>query len=52
MPATHLGSIEMNETPPPLDLTPQESAALAVALVDYQAAVAACDDRKEQAPWG
>lgn len=52
MPATHLGSIEMNETPPPLDLTQQEIAALAVELVDYHAAFAACYYRKEQAHWG
>lgn len=52
MPATHLGSIEINETPPPLDLTQQEIAALAVELVDYHAAFAACYYRKEQAHWG
>jgi len=48
----HLGIIEVNEAPPPLDLTPQEMAALADALVHYPAAFADLYYRKEQAHWG
>jgi hypothetical protein len=52
MQASHLGMIEMNETPPPLDLTPQEMAALAAELVHDHAAFAELHYRKEQAQWG
>lgn len=51
MHVSHLGMIEINETPPPLHLTPQEIEALADALVDYHAAFAALYDRQEQAHW-
>ena len=47
-----LGIIEMNEGPPPLDLTPEEVAALADELVDYHAVFADLYYRKEQAQWG
>jgi SRSO17 transposase len=47
-----LGIIEINDIPPPLDLTPAEVAALAEALMDDHAAFAEWYDRKEQAHWG
>jgi SRSO17 transposase len=47
-----LGIIEVNDTPPPLDLTPEEVAALAHELVHYQTAFADLYYRKEQAHWG
>jgi SRSO17 transposase len=47
-----LGIIEMKEGPPPLDLTPEEVAALADELVDYHAVFADLYYRKEQAQWG
>jgi SRSO17 transposase len=52
MTVSNLGIIEINEAPPPLDLTPEEVAALADELVHYHAAFAALDDRQEQAQWG
>jgi SRSO17 transposase len=52
MQTNHLGIIEINETPPPLDLTPQEIAALAEELAHYHAAFAELYYRKEQAHWG
>jgi len=48
----NLGIIEINAGPPPLDLSPEEIAALADALVDYHAAFADRYYRKEQAHWG
>jgi SRSO17 transposase len=47
-----LGIIEINDTPPPLELTPEEVAALADELVHYHAAFADLYYRKEQAHWG
>jgi SRSO17 transposase len=47
-----LGIIEVNDTPAPLDLTPEEVAALADELVHYQTAFADLYYRKEQAHWG
>jgi hypothetical protein len=47
-----LGIIESNEAPPPLDLTPEEVAALADELVHDHAAFAALSYRKEQAHGG
>jgi len=52
MQTSHLGIIESNEAPPPLDLTPREIAALADELVHYHAAFAELYYRKEQAHWG
>jgi SRSO17 transposase len=52
MQISHLGIIGVNEAPPPLDLTPQEIAALADELVHYHAAFADLYYRKEQAHWG
>jgi SRSO17 transposase len=52
MTVSNLGSIAINEAPPPLDLTPEEVAALADELVHYQAAFAALYYRQEQAQWG
>jgi SRSO17 transposase len=47
-----LGIIEINDTPPPLDLTPEEVVALADELMHYHAAFAELYARKEQAHWG
>lgn len=47
-----LGISEVDDTPPPLDLTPEEVAALADELMHYQAAFADLYYRKEQAHWG
>ena len=44
--------IEIDETPPPLDLTPEEVEALADALIDYHAEFADLYYRIEQAHWG
>jgi SRSO17 transposase len=52
MNVSDLGIIEINEAPPPLDLTPEEVAALADELVHYHAAFAELYYRKEQAHWG
>ena len=52
MNVSDLGIIEINEAPPPLDLTPEEIAALADELVHYHAAFAELYYRKEQAHWG
>jgi SRSO17 transposase len=52
MNVSELGIIEINEAPPPLDLTPEEVAALADELVHYHAAFAELYYRKEQAHWG
>jgi SRSO17 transposase len=52
MTVSNLGIIEINEAPPPLDLTPEEVAALADELVHYQAAFADLYYRKEQAQSG
>jgi SRSO17 transposase len=46
-----LGLIEVNEAPPPLELTPREIAALADELRHDHAAFAALYDRAEQAHW-
>ena len=48
----NLGIMESNAGPPPLDLSPEEIAALAAELVDYHASFAALYYRKEQAHWG
>ena len=40
MQTSHLGIIEINEAPPPLDLPPREIAALADELVHYHAGFA------------
>ena len=52
MQVSNLGIIEINEAPPPLDLSPEEIAALADELVHYHAAFADLYYRKEQAHWG
>ena len=52
MPVSDLGIIEINEAPPPLDLTPQEIEALAAELVQYHAEFADLYYRVEQAHWG
>jgi SRSO17 transposase len=52
MNVSDLGIVEINEAPPPLDLTPEEVAALADELVHYHAAFADLYYRKEQAHWG
>jgi len=52
MQVAYLGSIEINEAPPPLDLSPAEVAALAEELGEYHAAFADLYHRKEQAHWG
>jgi SRSO17 transposase len=44
--------IEIDETPPPLDLTPEEVEALADELIDYHAEFADLYYRIEQAHWG
>jgi hypothetical protein len=43
---------EIDETPPPLDLAPEEVEALADELVDYHAEFANLYYRTEQAHWG
>ena len=48
----NLGIMEINDAPPPLDLSPEEIAALADELVDYHAAFAPLCSRQEQAYWG
>lgn len=51
----HLGTLgisDLNDIPPPLDLTPAEVAALADALMDDPAAFAGLYDRTEQAHGG
>jgi SRSO17 transposase len=52
MKVSDLGTIEINEGPPPLHLTPQESEALADELVHDHAVFAELYSRKEQAHWG
>jgi SRSO17 transposase len=52
MQVSNLGIIEVNEAPPPLDLSPGEIVALADELVEYHAAFADLYSRKEQAHWG
>jgi SRSO17 transposase len=47
-----LGIIEIDETPPPLDLTPEEVEALADELADYHSEFADRYYRVEQAQWG
>jgi len=44
--------VEIDETPPSLDLTPEEVEALADELVDYHAEFADLYYRTEQAHWG
>ena len=44
--------IEVNEAPPPLELSPEDIAGLADELVEYHAAFADLYYRKEQAHWG
>jgi SRSO17 transposase len=52
MQVDHRGIIEINEAPPPLDLSSEEIAALAEELGDDHAAFADLYYRKEQAYWG
>jgi len=52
MTVSDLGIIEINAAPPPLDLRPEEVAALADELVHDHAACADLYYRKEQAHWG
>jgi SRSO17 transposase len=52
MDISQLGVIEINEAPPPLELTPEEIEALADELVDYHAEFAELYYRVEQAHWG
>jgi len=52
MQVSDLGMREINEVPPPLDLTPQEIEALADDLVQYHAEFAELYYRVEQAHWG
>jgi SRSO17 transposase len=47
-----LGIIELEQTPPPLDLTPEEIECLADELVKYHAEFASLYYRREQAHWG
>ena len=47
-----LGIIEIDETPPPLDLVPEDVEALADELADYHAEFADRYYRIEQARWG
>src|SRR5262245_49563900 len=52
MDVSELGIIEMDETPPPLDLTPVEIEALAETLLQYHAEFTPLYARREQAHWG
>jgi hypothetical protein len=52
MDISEFGIIEIDETPPPLDLTPVEIEALAEALLQYHAEFAPLYYRQEQAHWG
>jgi SRSO17 transposase len=52
MQVSDLGICEINEVPPPLDLTTQEIAALADDLVQYHAEFADLYYRAEQVHWG
>jgi SRSO17 transposase len=52
MDTNKLEIIEIDETPPPLDLTPEDIEALADELVDYHAEFADLYYRVEQAHWG
>jgi SRSO17 transposase len=52
MDVSELGIIEIDETPPPLDLTPADIEALAEALRQDHAECAPLYDRQEQAHWG
>jgi SRSO17 transposase len=52
MDVNELGIVEIDETPPPLDVTPEDIEALAGELVDYQAEFAELYYRVEQAHWG
>jgi SRSO17 transposase len=52
MDVSKLGIIEIDETPPPLDLTPADIEALAEALLEYHAEFAPLYYRREQAHWG
>ena len=52
MNSNELGIIEVDETPPALDLTPEEVEALADELADYHAEFADLYYRVEQAHWG
>jgi SRSO17 transposase len=52
MDVSELGIIEVDETPPLLDLTPVEIEALAEALLQYHAEFAPLYYRQEQAHWG
>jgi SRSO17 transposase len=51
MDINRLGIIEIDETPPPLDLTPEDVEALADELIDYHAEFADLYYRIEQAHW-
>jgi SRSO17 transposase len=52
MDINRLGIVEIDETPPPLNLTAEEIEALADELVDYYGEVADLYYRTEQAHWG
>ena len=52
MDTNRLGIIEIDETPPPLNVTPEEIETLADELVDYHAEFADLYYRTEQAHWG
>ena len=52
MDVRELGIIGMDETPPPLDLTPVEIEALAEVLLQDHAEFAPLYYRQEQAHWG
>jgi SRSO17 transposase len=52
MDVSGLGIIEIDETPPLLDLIPAEIEALAEALLEYHTAFAPLYYRREQAHWG
>ena len=52
MNSNELGIIEVDETPPALDLTTEEVEALADELIDYHAEFAGLYYRVEQAHWG
>jgi len=52
MDMSKLGFIEIDETPPPLDLTPEEVEALADELTDYHAEFSELYYRVERAHWG
>lgn len=52
MDVSELGIIEIDATPPPLDLTPAEIETLAEELLQDHAEFAPRSSRQEQAHWG